>query len=662
MSSFLQTRWYRWGAAIAVGVIGAVSVLGLDTADKLGSVGSFLVGIAALLLTLAVTSRTTEVSATEHAVADLAVSMDRQWDAEARLRDLKPQPIRIGWHYTRRPVAAPYGLPDERPEHAGGDVTTLTESWLRLPARQLVILGTEGSGKTSAAVLHVVRLLALRREGIPVPIPVLLNLSSWDPNRQSLDDWLTRQLATELQRCGVGTAVFHTLLEQGEVVPILDGLDEIPEALRPVAVARLTQAVRDSRPIVVTCRAEEYSRIIAATGKPLARARVVEIEPMTSAQAAAYLSAQRWEGDRSWQPVGEYLLAHPRGPLAESLATPLMVYLARAAYPRQADTPEELLRLGSAAQIEEHLLRRYLPAVYAQWAARPPEPSLRDYPAEKAERWLSFLARRLDDRGGSGLMWWRLPAALPPGEFGVLVGLSTAVVSAVAIVSATRSVLIGLVYATGVSVAAGVAGNLATRTLGAEPPKTLAITWGTRREPAETARPLRFGLALGFATAVVGAVSLGPRFYGPDTRIDVGTIVLVVVAAFLSFGLVFGSATPIVADHAVSPMSTLRADRAATWSTAAAGGIIVGFVFWRVVEARTGAIIGGAVCVARAIGGAYGGYLHALAGLAMGRWLPSQLMPFLEDAHRRGVLRQVGPAYQFRHDRLKRYLITTSGS
>jgi hypothetical protein len=36
--------------------------------------------------------------------------------------------------------------------------------------------------------------------------------------------------------------------------------------------------------------------------------------------------------------------------------------------------------------------------------------------------------------------------------------------------------------------------------------------------------------------------------------------------------------------------------------------------------------------------------------------LPWRLMRFLDDAHRRGVLRQVGAEYQFRHARLQDHL------
>lgn len=42
--------------------------------------------------------------------------------------------------------------------------------------------------------------------------------------------------------------------------------------------------------------------------------------------------------------------------------------------------------------------------------------------------------------------------------------------------------------------------------------------------------------------------------------------------------------------------------------------------------------------------------------LAAGRRTPLRLLRFLEDAHARGVLRQAGAVYQFRHARLREHL------
>ena len=48
--------------------------------------------------------------------------------------------------------------------------------------------------------------------------------------------------------------------------------------------------------------------------------------------------------------------------------------------------------------------------------------------------------------------------------------------------------------------------------------------------------------------------------------------------------------------------------------------------------------------------------------LALRRRLPLRLTGFLADAHRRGVLRQVGAVYQFRHIELQHRLATRPSS
>ncbi len=46
-------------------------------------------------------------------------------------------------------------------------------------------------------------------------------------------------------------------------------------------------------------------------------------------------------------------------------------------------------------------------------------------------------------------------------------------------------------------------------------------------------------------------------------------------------------------------------------------------------------------------------FLASRSWLAFQGRLPWNLMAFLDDAHKRGVLRQVGAVYQFRHARLQ---------
>ncbi len=56
------------------------------------------------------------------------------------------------------------------------------------------------------------------------------------------------------------------------------------------------------------------------------------------------------------------------------------------------------------------------------------------------------------------------------------------------------------------------------------------------------------------------------------------------------------------------------------------------------------------------LGSAWPRWVFAREVLAIRRATPQRLLAFLEDAHARGVLRQVGPVYQFRHIELQHRL------
>jgi hypothetical protein len=91
-----------------------------------------------------------------------------------------------------------------------------------------------------------------------------------------------------------------------------------------------------------------------------------------------------------------------------------------------------------------------------------------------------------------------------------------------------------------------------------------------------------------------------------------------------------------------------------------AGAAVGGLVFPRATDPATafavgvvfGLAVGLTMCLARAWGASV---LTRLWLAARGR-TPLRLMRFLDDAHRRGVLRQVGAVYQFRHVRLEERL------
>jgi predicted lipid-binding transport protein (Tim44 family) len=135
----------------------------------------------------------------------------------------------------------------------------------------------------------------------------------------------------------------------------------------------------------------------------------------------------------------------------------------------------------------------------------------------------------------------------------------------------------------------------------------------------------------------------------------------------LVVGLVGGlQGAPAGITVAVSPGAVLVRDRATFRAVGLGSGLVVGLVFWYVVESRLGSglvLVGGLVI--GLVGGlavgssqaAWGRFTIARCWLALAGRLPWPLMDFLADAHQHhGVLRQTGPVYQLRHLDLQRRL------
>ena len=93
-----------------------------------------------------------------------------------------------------------------------------------------------------------------------------------------------------------------------------------------------------------------------------------------------------------------------------------------------------------------------------------------------------------------------------------------------------------------------------------------------------------------------------------------------------------------------------------------AGGLFVGLLIYVASVTRTSlaeALLAGAfggIAVGGVVANAWVGYRIAHVWLIMRAGCPVRLLDFLEDARERGVLRQAGPVFQFRHLRLQERL------
>jgi NACHT domain len=224
------------------------------------------------------------------AADDLAAAVRRYWEKEAANRSLdKPDPLRLRWSTSGRSV-------QDHSSSIRGEPVSGRSSKLRLKGRldeivaaytslryqRLVVLGKPGAGKSALAILLTLGLLECRQDGEPVPL--LLTLSSWDP-REHLEAWIIRQVARDYYMGRDETP--RRLVAAGRILPILDGLDEIAATQRSEAIQELDRALGATRPLVVTCRSQEYEDAVAA-GVRLARAAVIEIEAVKARDAVDY--------------------------------------------------------------------------------------------------------------------------------------------------------------------------------------------------------------------------------------------------------------------------------------------------------------------------------------------------------------------------------------
>lgn len=239
--------------------------------------------------------------------------------------------------------------------------------------------------------------------------------------------WLTRHLETAF---GLSAKVADTLVTDGWILPVLDGLDEmdVDDAV-PRRAASVIRAVNhpsagNVRPVVITCRTNRYQQLSgpfesAGKASPAEReaasnarqrevvqdATVVGVEPLAAPSVVDYLTyrfpdpADPRRIESRWRPIVERLTASNGGggggePLAAALGSPLRLFLTVTAYRHHTSTPDELLGLATAAQLDEHLFARLVPAILEQH----PPPS-QQYEAPEVTRWLTTLARHLAGQG-----------------------------------------------------------------------------------------------------------------------------------------------------------------------------------------------------------------------------------------------------------------------
>lgn len=639
----------------------------------------------------------------------LAGLVDQQWRREAMLRSLDdPDPIPVRWRLTGddRLMDHPANLTPAALHLTGSsdDIAALAQQFRAMRRRRLVILGGPGTGKTTLAVQLLRELLTTRHDHGDEPVPVLLSVSDWDTGAfPSLQDWLAARLTQDypaLRATSLGSEAPMILAARGQILPVLDGLDELPTTAQAAVITALNRSLSGTDQLIVTGRTSDFRGAVEGAGDVLTSAVVIEPDPLDPASAAGYL--RRCLLVRPG-PVWEQILADlraapetgPIGALAAVTATPLGLWLLRAVYITPHADPAALLdpaRFPDPATLRAHLFDRLIEALVD---TRPPSihqtdlfrPRRHHDPAQVRQR-LGYLAHHLthprNDDGSArtrDLAWWQLARDTHAVTrtirlvLGLVIALTIATVSVVATALAVGlegAFPNGLAYGLAFGLTAGLVVAFAARSWSRQQPGFADLRLRSHRSrPAfRPVRGLAFGLAGGMAMVLMMWFTVGPVV---DTF-------FAGVASGLAVGLAHGSASGLVAwaeaptptGRASTPLTSWRADRALNLVRAAAvgvtgaliGGLAGGFAaaladtpaFGLAVGLVYALTFGLAAGLAAGRHHAWMAYLIATGRLALAERLPRELMLFLDDAHRLGLLRAVGPIYQFRHAELQDHL------
>lgn len=713
--------WKR--AAILLSVLGGVCiVLFSDNIDQKIKIIAVLIAAITLVFTVRDKERDrrekpavgSEQSLTEikQALADLVM---RQWHGEPnRHNPSNIPPMPISWRL------AATELMDHVENITGAGVLTfsvdnmqresLTAAISSLRVRRLVITGGAGTGKTTFAVQILLHILVNRSPEDRVP--VLLPAPRWDITRhRNFRDWLKDRLAEEYQLdgiAGLGLNAVDRPIDRGGVLPIVDGLDELPTEMLVQYVSAINASLTDDDEFIITCRTAEYARIVKRIGRGLHSTVVVEPDEISPRQAADYLlyclparPHPDWsnliDALRDYMEGDELLL---RG-LATVVSTTLGLWMFRTVYigppgsaqPVRPLTPEDQLRFASEGTLREFLFSHLIEAsITTSPTTRMNQPHLptKAWDAASAGLWLSHLANHMANRSTrlgrnfrgrtegrlNEFYWWRLgyDNGIISDRLRWIVSLFVGIISGSVVWIQFASSLRGAAFA--VALICGfplwvISMNyLGAASMRAPAPQGVHFALKGRVKLlmwaifSSIVKCWSAANIFGLISGVLVQYALGV----PDAFLQLlGAAWILGVTAGLAAGITKWLCLPVAREVAVDPQSIWRQDKIA-FIVRIATASVVGTLF----RLLTGLIpltanpswfdllsTAFAFAIVGAVASENQGWPScALASIALSRinLLPRQLMPFLDDMHRVGLLRTFGWAYQFRHAELQEYL------
>lgn len=238
---------------------------------------------------------------------------------------------------------------------------------------RLLIIGAAGAGKTTLLLQLAISLLKREKE----VIPIIVNIATWQPRFNSVNEWFLELLP----QMGFSKGLVKLLLEKNSILPLFDGLDELPQEQHKSCLGAIgNYGSANKQRYVICCRTVEYSQTVDA---PVYCQ--IEIKPLTLAQIETQLKVK---GTPEANGMLDALQKDKY--LREVLTVPFYLNTVQLLFSTMKAWEEFGFKATSIEGRQQEIIEVFTTNAIC---------SLEKYNSSDAKLWLSFLANRMNIKG-----------------------------------------------------------------------------------------------------------------------------------------------------------------------------------------------------------------------------------------------------------------------
>lgn len=288
-----------------------------------------------------------------------------------------------------------------------------------LRVERLLLVGQPGAGKTHTLRTLCGQLLEVAVQDDSLPVPFIINFSTFSNFRGNLRAWLAEGLK---ESASIPMEIGSALLAQGQLFLLIDGLDEMAAETRTRALAELNTLISAADIALSRCIVCSRTLEYAEANIPLVLPAALELQPLSSSQVQDAFA-------QAGPPVAPLCAAMANAQELESLLqTPLLLSVAVRAF---AGTPDLMLSGRASVELRQVLYDAYVAQMLRRTTANRVQAAILTL---RCLRWLAqhlnqeqsslFLLEWLQPESLTGKRTYRMVFRLVRGSaFGLVIGL-----------------------------------------------------------------------------------------------------------------------------------------------------------------------------------------------------------------------------------------------